>query len=148
MQRSGIMAIVTCIPIRPANIQIPWQIFVLAAVFDWERWRSALPLLAELEAGLRRFYDPKLEALRRYHPNVGNDEDADAVDSWYLYHPMLNLGRMALAGDKALASLFLDSIEFSIKAACHFFYKWPIQYKVTDFSVITATAAVLERASH
>jgi hypothetical protein len=53
---------------------------------------------------------------------------------------MLNVGRMALAGDKASAKLFFECIDFSIKAAHHFEYKWPVQYKVTDFSVITATA--------
>ena len=117
------------------------QISVLAAVFDWGRWcGESHPLEAELRAGLGRFYDPELKTLRRYLPNVGDDKDADAVDSWYLYHPMLNLGRMALAGDKPSAKLFLDSIDFSIKAARHFDYKWPVQYKMTDFSIITATA--------
>ena len=117
------------------------QISVLAAIFDWGRWQGAPhPLEAALKAGLRRFYDPKLKVLRRYLPNVGKDKDADAVDSWYLYHPMLNLGRMALAGDEMSRRLFLDSIDFGIKAAHHFDYRWPIQYNVTDFSVITATA--------
>ncbi|MBA2934428.1 hypothetical protein HZF05_09990 [Sphingomonas sp. CGMCC 1.13654] len=117
------------------------QISVLAAIFDWGRWRGEPhPLEAELRRGLRRFYDPKLKALRRYLPNVGKDKDADAVDSWYLYHPVLNLGRMALAGDRVSRRLFLDSIDFCIEAARHFDYRWPIQYKVTDFSVITATA--------
>jgi len=117
------------------------QISVLAAVFDWGRWRGEPhPLEDELRAGLSRFYDPKLKVLRRYLPNVGDDKDADAVDSWYLYHPMLNLGRMALAGNKDSEELFLKCIDFSIKSARHFDYKWPIQYKVTDFSIITATA--------
>jgi hypothetical protein len=117
------------------------QISVLAAVFDWGKWQGTPhPLEAELRAGLRRFYDPKLKALRRYLPNVGDDKDADAVDSWYLYHPMLNLGRMALSGDKPSEKLFLECIDFSISAARHFDYKWPIQYNVTDFRIITATA--------
>lgn len=117
------------------------QMSVLAAVFDWGRWRGDVhPLEAELRAGLRRFYDPKLKALRRYLPNVGDDKDANAVDSWYLYHPMLNLARMALAGDKPSEKLFLQCIDFGISAARHFDYKWPIQYDVTNFSVITATA--------
>lgn len=117
------------------------QLSVLTAVFDWGRWRGEPhPLEAQLRAGLGRFYDPKLKALRRYLPNVGKDKDADAVDSWYLYHPMLNLGRMALAGDKASEKLLFECIDFSIRAARHFDYRWPIQYNVTDFSVITATA--------
>jgi hypothetical protein len=115
------------------------QLSVLSAIRDYEAWKKeTIPLLAELKAGLRKFYDPKLRTLRRYLPNVGKDKDKDAVDSWYLYHPLLNLGRLALDGDKRAKRLFLESIEFGIKAAHHFNYQWPIQYKVTDFSVIQA----------
>ncbi|RYD48047.1 MAG: hypothetical protein EOP60_16385, partial [Sphingomonadales bacterium] len=81
-----------------------------------------------------------LKTLRRYLPNVGDDKDADAVDSWYLYHPMLNLGLLALDGDAEAKKLLLKSIDFGIEAAHHFNYKWPVQYKVTDFSVIVDVA--------
>src|SRR3546814_15862316 len=87
-----------------------------------------------------RFYDPKLKTLRRYLPNVGDDKNADAVDSWYLYHPLLNLGKLALAGNARAKRLFLKSIDYGIRAAHHFDYKWPVQYDVTDFSVITEAA--------
>jgi hypothetical protein len=116
------------------------QLSVLAAIRDYEAWtRRDIPLFAELKRGLRKFYDPKLRTIRRYLPNVGKDKDKDAVDSWYLYHPMLSLGRLAIDGDKQAARLFLDSIDFGIEAAHHFDYVWPIQYKITDFSVITAS---------
>jgi hypothetical protein len=75
-----------------------------------------------------------------YLPNVGKDKNADAVDSWYLYHPLLNLGRLALDGDAEARALLLRSVDYGIKAAHHFRYRWPIQYDVRDFSVITATA--------
>ena len=75
--------------------------------------------------------------VRRYLPNVGKDKDADAVDSWYLYHPMLNLARLAIEGDRRARGLFLKSIDYGIQAAKHFGYHWPIQYNVRDFSVIT-----------
>jgi hypothetical protein len=115
------------------------QMSVLASIRDYEAWKKQdVPLLAELKAGLRKFYDPKLRTMRRYLPNVGPDKDKDAVDSWYLYHPLMNLGHLATDGDKRARKLFLDSIDFGIEAAHHFEYKWPIQYKVTDFSVITA----------
>lgn len=113
------------------------QLSVLAALRDFEAWTGRdLPLKAELARGLRKFYDPKLRTLRRYLPNVGDDKDADAVDSWYLYHPLLNLGRLALDGDKRAERLFRDSIDYAIRAAHHFDYIWPIQYNVADFSVI------------
>lgn len=115
------------------------QLSVLAALHDFEAWQGRdVPLKAELARGLRKFYDRDLGTLRRYLPNVGDDKDKDAVDSWYLYHPLMNLGRLALDGDRRARRLFLDSIDFGIKAAHHFEYRWPIQYKITDFSVITA----------
>ena len=115
------------------------QLSVLAALRDYEAWSGEdIPLKADLARGLRKFYDPRLQTMRRYLPNVGSDKDKDAVDSWYLYHPLLNLGRLALDGDTRAGRLFRQSIDFGIRAAHHFDYKWPIQYKVTDFSVITA----------
>lgn len=117
------------------------QMALLAPIRDFGRWRDMpSPLDAEFSAGLDKFYDPKLKTLRRYLPNVGGDKDAEAVDSWYLYHPLMNLGRLALEGDDKARALLLKSIDFGIKAAHHFDYRWPIQYKVTDFSVITAVA--------
>jgi hypothetical protein len=117
------------------------QMSIVTAIHDWAKWSGTPhPLEAGFKAGLGKFYDSKLKTLRRYLPNVGKDKDADAVDSWYLYHPMLNLGILALDGDEAARALLMKSVEFGIKAAHHFKYQWPVQYKVTDFSIITETA--------
>ncbi|MDF2494629.1 hypothetical protein [Sphingomonas sp.] len=117
------------------------QMSVIAALHGWGKWRGEpLPLEAELKKGLKKFYDPKLKTLRRYLPNVGKEKDADAVDSWYLYHPLLNLGILALDGDEDARALFLGSLDYAVKAARHFDYEWPVQYKVTDFTVIAKNA--------
>ena len=117
------------------------QLSVLSAVHDWGKWQGKPdPLEGELAAGLSKFYDSKLGTIRRYLPNVGKDKDADAVDSWYLYHPMLNLANLALDGDAAARKLFLKGLEYGIKAAHHFRYQWPVQYNVQDFSIITKDA--------
>lgn len=117
------------------------QMSIVQAVHDWGKWRGeAHPLATELFAGMGKFFDAKRGMLRRYLPNVGDDKDADAVDSWYLYHPLLNLGRLAVDGDKAARRLFLKSLGYGIRAARHFEYKWPIQYKAGDFSVIEERA--------
>lgn len=117
------------------------QMSVVAALHDWGKWRGEPhPLEAEFKAGLSRFYDSELGTLRRYLPNVGTDKDKDAVDSWYLYHPLLNLGRLARDGDARARTLFLGSLDYAVRAARHFKYNWPVQYKVTDFSVIKETA--------
>ena len=118
------------------------QLSLGGAIHEWGRWEGRKsPLEREVIKGLRGFYDPELKTLRRYLPNVGDDKDADAVDSWYLYHPMRNLAELALAGDEDARALFFDCVDYGIKAAHHFNYKWPIQYKIDTFEVITAVAA-------
>ncbi|HLV06912.1 MAG TPA: hypothetical protein VKY80_04495 [Croceibacterium sp.] len=115
------------------------QLSVAQALHEWGVWKGEPhPLEAELLAGIEKFYDKKFKTLRRYLPNVGEEQgkDPDAVDSWYLYHPMLNLGRLALDGDERCRDLLLSSIDYGIKAAQHFDYAWPIMYKLQDFSVI------------
>ncbi|NIJ20221.1 hypothetical protein FHS95_001913 [Sphingomonas naasensis] len=114
------------------------QLSVLASIRDYEMWTGEkVPIGADLAAGLGKFYDPKLKTLRRYLPNVGRDKDRNAVDSWYLYHPLSMLGRLAIDGDRQAMRLFEKSLDYGIRAAHHFKYKWPIQYDVRDFRVLT-----------
>jgi len=113
------------------------QMSLIASIRDYANWQKhPIAFETELSAGLVKFHDTELGTMRRYLPNVGSDKDKDAVDSWYLYHPLLNLGRMALDGDAKAKHFFLTSLDYAIKAAKHFRYAWPIQFKVTDFSVI------------
>ena len=113
------------------------QMSIIASLRDYAAWTKApVPFGEELERGLVKFHDTDLGTMRRYLPNVGKDKDKLAVDSWYLYHPLLNLGRLALDGDARARQFFLGSLDYAIKAAKHFDYAWPIQFKVDDFSVI------------
>jgi len=115
------------------------QMTVLHSIREYEAWRGQKdPFSDELADGMEGFFDPELRTLRRYLPDVGDDKDRDAVDSWYLYHPLMNLARLALTGEAWADNLFRRAIAFTIRAAHHFKYKWPIQYDVTDLSVITA----------
>lgn len=118
------------------------QMSVLASIHAYGEWRAKPhPLEARLKRGLDKFYDPKLGTMRRYLPNVGKDKDKNAVDSWYLYHPLLNLGRLAISGDEECGQLLAKSLDYAIRTAHHFKYAWPIQFNVEDYSIITATAA-------
>lgn len=115
------------------------QLTLLAAMCDWRGWSGEEPApYAAFRKGVAKFHDTTLHTLRRYLPNVGDDKDADAVDSWYMYHPMLNLARLAQDGDAGARHILFDALERGIEAAHHFKYRWPIQYKIGDFSVITA----------
>lgn len=116
------------------------QVSLIAALHDFAKWTGKpIALEAELKKGLEKFYDPKLKTLRRFLPDVGEEKDRDAVDSWYLYHPMLNLGRLALDGDEQARDLLLRSVGYGIEAAHHFDYIWPVMYKYPDFSIMQKT---------
>ena len=122
------------------------QLSLLSAISDWSRWTGKRhPLEAQIRKGFSRFFDPKLGAIRRYLPNVGDDKDGDAVDSWYPLHTLLNLSNLALNGEDWARELFVKAIGQTIEAARHFEYLWPIQYKITDFTVITAIAGADNR---
>ncbi|MBS0479877.1 MAG: hypothetical protein JSR79_11335 [Proteobacteria bacterium] len=113
------------------------QMSLLSAIRDFDAWRGkASPIADELAAGLGKFHDAALGTMRRYLPNVSKDKDKKAVDSWYLYHPLLNLAHLALGGDARAKRLFTSSLDYAIKAARHFDYIWPIQFKVDTFDVI------------
>lgn len=115
------------------------QLTTITALRDFADWQGKpSPLEAELSRGLAKFHDTDLGTMRRYLPNVGKDKDKNAVDSWYLYHPLLNLGRLAMRGDVRAKRLLFGSLDYAIKAAHHFDYCWPIQFNVKDFSIIVA----------
>jgi len=113
------------------------QMSIISALRNYADWSGhAIPFCQTLEDGLDKFHDRDLKTMRRYLPNVGADKDKFAVDSWYLYHPLLNLGHLARDGDARARRLFIGSLDLAIKAARHFEYHWPIQFKVDTFEVI------------
>lgn len=113
------------------------QLTVLLPLREFAAWKGApIPFADELRGGMRRFFDPELGTIRRYLPNVGDDKDADEVDSWYLYHPLANMGRLAKEGDEEARDLFLQSCDYGIKVARHFKYQFPVQFKASTLEVI------------
>jgi hypothetical protein len=115
------------------------QMAIISPLRNYAAWTGQpIPFCDALERGLEKFHDSTLKTMRRYLPNVGKDKDKLAVDSWYLYHPLLNLGHLARDGDARAKRLFLGSLGLAIRAAHHFDYAWPIQFKVDSFDVIVA----------
>lgn len=113
------------------------QLTTLLPLYEFEKWSGRKSDIAsELRAGIRRFFDPKLSTVRRYLPTVGKDKDADQVDSWYMYHPLTNLGRLALWGDEEAREIFLKACEFGIKVAQHFEYIWPVLFDIKTLAII------------
>ncbi len=128
----------------PPEIMV--QLAVLLPMLDYKHWsKKDLPAINKIKAGLPAFYDESLGTIVRWLPAQaqkldGSEEQLkpDIMDSWYLHHPLLNLGRLALQGDANAKKLFLDSLPFAIKAAHHFKYEWPVFYNIKTLEIIKA----------
>jgi len=126
----------------PPEIMV--QLAVLLPLVDYVEWKNTpLDVIETIRKGLPAFYDDKLKTIVRWHPAAtdkleGEEEQKEpmTMDSWYLHHPLLNLSRLALKGDKMAKKLFLDSLPFAIKVAHHFNYGWPVFYKLDTLEVL------------
>lgn len=128
----------------PPEIMV--QLAILLPLLDYVEWNDAqLDVMKKIKDGLPPFYNEELKTIMRWHPKAldklnGEEEHKKplVMDSWYLQHPMLNLSRLALKGDKEAKKLFLDSLEFVIKVAHQFNYNWPVFYQMDTLEVIKA----------
>ncbi|WP_316809322.1 hypothetical protein [Pedobacter agri] len=128
----------------PPEIMV--QLAVLLPLLDYTNWSGdQLAVVSTIKKGLPSFYDKKLKSILRWHPAAedklkGEEEQKIplVMDSWYLHHPLLNLSRLALMGDKATKKLFLSSLDFAIKVAHEFNYEWPVFYKMDTLEILKA----------
>ena len=128
----------------PPEIMV--QLAVLLPLIDYTEWSGAeLKMIGIIKDGLPAFYDEKLGTIMRWLPAAADDLDGEeeqkkplVMDSWYLHHPLLNLSRMALKGDKKAKELFLNSLDYAIKVAHHFKYQWPVFYKMDTLEIVKA----------
>ena len=125
------------------------QLAVLAPFKEYEKWSGEKqPICEDLTKGLPAFYDEKINCINRWLPSMVDklDESEEqktemVMDSWYLHHPLMNLARLALRGDKTAEKLVLDSIEYAIRTAHHFNYEWPVFYNMETLEVIKKETA-------
>jgi hypothetical protein len=128
----------------PPEIMV--QLAILLPLLDYVEWSEAdLEVMQKIREGLPAFYDKKLGVIVRWHPEAedklkGEEEHKKprTMDSWYLHHPLVNLSRLALKGDKVARQLFLDSLDYTIKVAHHFKYSWPVFYHMETLEVLKA----------
>lgn len=123
------------------------QLAVLLPLIDYDKWSgdNNCPVIETLHNGLENFYDKELGTIVRWLPKLERNLDwseeqkqPEVMDSWYLHHPLLNLSRLALDGDKTAKKLLMDSIDYVIKVAHHFDYEWPVFYKMATLEVLKA----------
>lgn len=114
------------------------QLSVVVGLREYEKWSGkTFAITHRLREAVPNFFDPKLGIMRRYLSTVGPDKEADKSDSWYVYHPLLNLGRLALDGDHSAAALFLRCMDYAIKVAHHFEYLWPVMFDLVTLETLT-----------
>lgn len=125
---------------RPPESMV--QLSVLVPILDYMRNRHVeVPLAKEIQANLGSFFNPSIGALVRYLPGDAFPEGAEqhqnheVMDSWYVYHTLLNAGRLAAVGDDEAKRLLIQSLPYAMKVARHFKYKWPIFYNMNTLEV-------------
>jgi hypothetical protein len=119
------------------------QLTALLPMLEYAEWSGKEnPLNEELLGGLPEFFNKKAGVLGRWLPSATQQLDGsepqkkpEAMDSWYLYHSLLNVSRLAIHGDKMAQKLFLDSMEYAIKVAHRFDYHWPVFYNMYTLEV-------------
>ena len=128
----------------PAEIMV--QLSVLYAVNEYAQWTGeSFAVIDEIKGGMAAFYDDKLQTISRWLPSLRGELDeseeqkkAMTMDSWYLHHPLMNLSKLALDGDKEAKELLLKSIDYAINVAHHFNYEWPVFYKMDTLETLKA----------
>ncbi|PXY46364.1 hypothetical protein [Flavobacterium hydrophilum] len=125
------------------------QLAVLTPYKEYENWKGEKhPIYSDIISGLPAFYDPKINCINRWLPALADKLDQSeeqkkemVMDSWYLHHPLMNLARLALDGEKTAKKLLLDSVEYVIKVAHHFKYVWPVFYNMETLETIKKETA-------
>ncbi len=124
------------------------QLSVLLPMLEYADWTGEdIPISKDILATLPRFFDEKAGVYGRWliseaHKLDGSEDHKKprVMDSWYLFHSLLNLSRLALRGDETAKKLFLDSVDYAIEAAHTFKYQFPVFYNLDTMEVIKAEA--------
>ncbi|MFN0256477.1 hypothetical protein [Pedobacter ureilyticus] len=132
----------------PSEIMV--QLAVLLPLIEYKEWSGdkSNEMIEKLKAGLPAFYKKDMGTIVRWLPKLEKQLDhseeqkkPNVMDSWYLYHPLMNLARLAKKGDNDAMDLLMKSIDFAINVAKTFDYQWPVFYQMETLKVIKAETA-------
>ena len=132
---------------KPPESMVQFTVSVNMAEYD--RWRNASSPVTEALRNLApTFFDASVGSIVRWLPGVDFDADQaedtmshEAMDSWYIHHALFNVGRMAReSGDASARTYFERSLEYIIRVARRFAYRWPIFFHTKTLDVIRAEA--------
>lgn len=112
------------------------QAAIRVPLVEYEGWSlKAQPLARMLAGNLAPFFLKDLGTMARWLPGekfrrqpASEEEQEQRMDSWYLLHTLMGIGRLADMGKQPERTLFLDSLEYLIRVAHHFRHDWPVFY--------------------
>lgn len=124
------------------------QLSVLLPLTEYAEWRQEeIPIVDTILNTLPKFFDKQANVYGRWlvteeHKLDGSEphKEPRVMDSWYLYHSLLNLSRLAISGNEAAKKLFLDSMDYAVEVAQKFKYQFPVFYHLDTMEVIKAEA--------
>ncbi|HEV7180733.1 MAG TPA: hypothetical protein VGN11_12745 [Candidatus Baltobacteraceae bacterium] len=123
------------------------QLTVLVALLEFETWSdTTFTLTRELLGGLSSFVNDELATIVRWLPGERFKDREDehqtheAMDSWYLYHVLFNVARLARVGNKSAGNILRRSLPYAIRVAKRFAYRWPIFFNLKTLDVIQSEA--------
>ncbi|CAN5366698.1 hypothetical protein BH09BAC4_BH09BAC4_04960 [soil metagenome] len=125
------------------------QMAILVPLWEYQEWlNEPVSLVDQLLKSIHTFFDEHRSTLVRWLPGEdfrkaepSEEEDHNKMDSWYLLHILMNLGRLAHQGNSQAKEMLLNSVDFVIGAAQHFDYDWPVFYDIRDLTVVKAETA-------
>ncbi|HEV7178925.1 MAG TPA: hypothetical protein VGN11_03580, partial [Candidatus Baltobacteraceae bacterium] len=119
------------------------QLTVLLPLLEYEEWSGREFVLARrLLQALPSFFDPRVGSIVRWLPGetfgeTGEEGQSHAnMDSWYLYHILFNISRLASLGYRDFSRLFENSLPYAIRVARRFDYRFPVFFDINTLGVV------------
>ena len=124
------------------------QLTVLLPMREYAAWSERpIPLADIITRSIPSFVDSKINCLVRWPdgkcapgpPDVGANQRY--MDSWYLYHALFNLGRLAKRTQSpALRDILGRSLLYARRVAHRFDYRFPVFFDLDTLEVLRAEA--------
>lgn len=119
------------------------QLTACVALLEYEQWTGRRFTIAErLLQNAESFFEPRIDCCVRWLPGeafghvVEDGQKHENMDSWYLYHILFNLSRLARMGNRSALRLFRRSLPYAIAVARRFAYDFPIFFDLNTLAVV------------
>lgn len=121
------------------------QLTVCVALLEYEQWMGRRFVITErLQQTLETYFVDRIGSIVRWLPGEKFGDTGEAgqshanMDSWYLYHILFNMYRLAALGNPTAIKLFRRSLPYAISLARRFDYDFPIFFDVNTLEVVRA----------